>query len=36
LLARVAALPPVRDSAQVDLAQETRHDKSFSLGRLLC
>jgi ATP-binding cassette subfamily B protein len=35
LLARVAALPPVRDSAQVDLAQETRHDKSFSLGRLL-
>jgi ATP-binding cassette subfamily B protein len=35
LLARVAALPPVRDTAQVDLARESRHDRSFNLRRLL-
>ena len=35
LLARVAALPPVRDFAQVDLEQESSHDRSFSLARLL-
>src|SRR6202034_1503867 len=35
LLARVAALRPVRDEAQVDLAKETRHDRSFDLRRLL-
>ena len=35
LLARVAALPPVRDVAQVDLEAESRHDPAFSLRRLL-
>jgi ATP-binding cassette, subfamily B, bacterial len=35
LLARVAALPPVRDTAEVDLASESRHDRSFSLAGLL-
>jgi ATP-binding cassette subfamily B protein len=35
LLARVAALPPIRDIADVDLARESRHDRSFNLPRLL-
>ncbi|WP_460607253.1 ABC transporter ATP-binding protein [Jatrophihabitans fulvus] len=32
---KVAALPPVRDEAQVDLATETAPQREFSLGRLL-
>jgi ATP-binding cassette subfamily B protein len=35
LLARVAALRPVRDVAAVDLDEEARHDRYFSLARLL-
>jgi ATP-binding cassette, subfamily B, bacterial len=35
LLARVAALPPVRDSARLDLVKESAHDRSFNLPRLL-
>ena len=35
LLERVAALRPVRDFAQVDLANEARHDRNFDLRRLL-
>ncbi|PYI68832.1 ABC transporter ATP-binding protein [Arthrobacter livingstonensis] len=35
LLARVAALRPVRDTAVVDLPRETRPDKDFSLWGLL-
>jgi ATP-binding cassette subfamily B protein len=35
LLARVARLRPVRDSAKVDLEYESRHDKHFTLLRLL-
>ncbi|HWE65568.1 MAG TPA: ABC transporter ATP-binding protein [Acidimicrobiales bacterium] len=35
LLARVAALRPVRDRADVDLARESRHDRAFNLPRLL-
>jgi ATP-binding cassette subfamily B protein len=35
LLAQVDALAPVRDSAEVDMAQESRHDRQFSLVRLL-
>jgi ATP-binding cassette subfamily B protein len=35
LLARVAALPPVRDTVQVDLEAESRRDPRFSLRRLL-
>jgi ATP-binding cassette subfamily B protein len=35
LLARVAALPPIRDTAEVDLERESRHERQFSLGRLL-
>jgi ATP-binding cassette subfamily B protein len=35
LLARVAALRPVRDFPAVDLERETRHMHHFSLGRLL-
>jgi ATP-binding cassette, subfamily B, bacterial len=35
LLARVAALPPIRDVASVDLEKESRHDGGFSLARLL-
>jgi ATP-binding cassette subfamily B protein len=35
LLERVAALPPIRDRAQVDLARESRHDRLFNLRRLL-
>ena len=35
LLARVAALPPVTDTADVDLAAETQPDPAFSLPRLL-
>jgi ATP-binding cassette subfamily B protein len=35
LLARVAALRPVRDKAQVDLERESRPDPRFSLGHLL-
>ncbi|SHF81621.1 ATP-binding cassette, subfamily B [Jatrophihabitans endophyticus] len=35
LLARVAALPPVRDSADVDLAREAAPQREFSLWRLL-
>jgi ATP-binding cassette, subfamily B, bacterial len=35
LLARVAALPPVRDTATVDLANEARHERGFNLARLL-
>ncbi len=35
LLAKVAALPPVRDHADLDVAAESRHDRTFSLARLL-
>jgi ATP-binding cassette, subfamily B, bacterial len=35
LLARVAALGPVRDVPTIDLATETKQDKNFSLLRLL-
>jgi ATP-binding cassette subfamily B protein len=35
LLARVAALPPIRDAADVNLDEESRHEAQFSLGRLL-
>ena len=35
LLARVAELPPVRDTVAVDLAHESRHDRDFTLTRLL-
>ncbi|HEY4020983.1 MAG TPA: ABC transporter ATP-binding protein [Pseudonocardiaceae bacterium] len=35
LLARVAALPPVRDFPEVDVAREARHDKGFRLFSLL-
>jgi ATP-binding cassette, subfamily B, bacterial len=35
LLARVAALPPVRDTPRVDLEHESRHDRGFSLATLL-
>jgi ATP-binding cassette, subfamily B, bacterial len=35
LLARVAALRPVRDFAKVDLEKESRHDRTFDLRRLL-
>ncbi|WP_125610806.1 ABC transporter ATP-binding protein [Specibacter cremeus] len=35
LLARVAALRPVRDTAEIDLAAETRPDPAFTLWRLL-
>jgi ATP-binding cassette subfamily B protein len=35
LLARVAALPPVRDFPEVDLARESRHQRRFSLPSLL-
>jgi ATP-binding cassette subfamily B protein len=35
LLARVAALRPVRDVAKVDLERESRHDRTFRLGTLL-
>jgi ATP-binding cassette, subfamily B, bacterial len=35
LLARVAALPPIKDVAEVDLDEESRHERQFSLGRLL-
>jgi ATP-binding cassette subfamily B protein len=35
LLARVASLPPVRDSTEVDLARESRPDPDFDLRRLL-
>ncbi len=35
LLARVAALPPIRDAAEVDLDRESRHERRFTLGRLL-
>jgi ATP-binding cassette, subfamily B, bacterial len=34
-LAQVAALPPVRDVAQVDLDAESRHDPAFSLRKLM-
>jgi ATP-binding cassette, subfamily B, bacterial len=36
LLARVAALRPVRDVAQVDLERETRQDPNFRLATLFC
>jgi ATP-binding cassette subfamily B protein len=35
LLARVAALGPIRDIPKVNLATETVQDRSFTLGRLL-
>ena len=35
ILARVAALPPVRDVPEVDVAAESRPDPRFSLPRLL-
>jgi ATP-binding cassette, subfamily B, bacterial len=35
LLARVAALPPVRDKPDVDLERESRHDRTFSLSTIL-
>jgi ATP-binding cassette subfamily B protein len=34
-LAQVAALPPVRDVAEVDLAAESRQDPAFSLRKLM-
>jgi ATP-binding cassette, subfamily B, bacterial len=36
LLARVAALPPVRDFPTVDVARESRPDRDFRLVGLLC
>ena len=35
LLARVDALPPVRDVPDVDLDEESRHDRGFNLRHLL-
>jgi ATP-binding cassette, subfamily B, bacterial len=35
LMARVAALPPIRDVADVDVDKESSHDRAFSLSRLL-
>ncbi|HEY8301975.1 MAG TPA: ABC transporter ATP-binding protein [Jatrophihabitans sp.] len=35
LLARVEALPPVRDRAELDVATESAHERSFGLLRLL-
>ncbi len=35
LMARVAALRPIRDVAALDVDEEARHDRSFSLLRLL-
>jgi ATP-binding cassette subfamily B protein len=35
LLARVAALPPVRDFPDIDLDAESRHQRDFSLGKVL-
>ncbi len=35
LLARVAALPPVRDFPDVDVAEESQHDKGFRLLTIL-
>ncbi|HJP73621.1 MAG TPA: ABC transporter transmembrane domain-containing protein, partial [Pseudonocardiaceae bacterium] len=35
LLARVDALPPVRDFPEVDVARESKHDKGFRLFSLL-
>ena len=35
LLAKVAALPPVRDEPDVDVGVEARDDPSFSLGRFV-
>jgi ATP-binding cassette subfamily B protein len=35
LLARVAALRPIRDVAHVDLPKEARHERTFDLRRLL-
>jgi len=35
LLAKVAALPPIRDEAEVDVARESRRQRDFSLFRLL-
>jgi ATP-binding cassette subfamily B protein len=35
LMARVDALPPVRDFPDVDVEKETRHDHGFSLWKLL-
>jgi ATP-binding cassette subfamily B protein len=35
LLARVAALPPIRDRATIDLSAESRHQRVFTLPRLL-
>ena len=35
LLAQVAALPPIRDAAEVDLERESRPDRAFTLRRLL-
>jgi ATP-binding cassette subfamily B protein len=35
LLAKVEALPPVRDHPQLDLAKESRQDRHFCLRRLL-
>jgi ATP-binding cassette subfamily B protein len=35
LMARVAALRPIRDVAAVDVDEEARHDRGFSLPRLL-
>jgi ATP-binding cassette subfamily B protein len=35
LLARVAALPPVRDFPEIDLDVEARHQRDFTLGKVL-
>jgi ATP-binding cassette subfamily B protein len=35
LLARVAALPPVKDFPEIDLDRESRHERDFSLGKVL-
>ncbi|HVC24795.1 MAG TPA: ABC transporter ATP-binding protein [Acidimicrobiales bacterium] len=35
LMERVAALPPVRDVARIDLERESRHERRFDLGRVV-
>ncbi|HWU32537.1 MAG TPA: ABC transporter ATP-binding protein [Marmoricola sp.] len=35
LLAQVEKLPPIKDIAAIDLVRESRHERHFSLGRLV-
>jgi ATP-binding cassette subfamily B protein len=35
LLAKVAALPPIKDVPVIDLERESRHERDFSLGTIL-